>query len=387
MRSIRALDREHRRASTGRHHGRVAPFWRVAAVGLLSTAAVAGCAPTVAPPSAAVPATTAPAVADAAGTTLAATGSRGCGATSSVQRGEQTERSIETEGGTRRYELFVPARDDGAPMPLVIDLHGYLSGADGQIAISDLASTAESAGFILATPQGNGPLPFWNAVPHPDLPDDVQFIRALIDDVAGELCVDSDRVYVDGFSNGAFLTSLIACQLADRVAAVAAVAGLMLPAGCAPARPVPILAIHGTADQFVTFDGGPNVALGSLAWDDASTRAFADLPFAPVTATVDRWADLYACRKPAREVPVSASVARVTFEDCEQEADIDLYILDGAGHTWPGSEFARASAAVLGPATDEIDANDVIWDFFRAHPMRRGAEVAPSGTAPSEPIR
>ena len=149
--------------------------------------------------------------------------------------------------------------------------------------MSEFGAFSEHAGFVVATPQGNGPLPYWNAVPHADLPDDVQFVSDVIDDVSSARVHRPDRVYVAGLSNGAFLTSLVACRLADKVAAVAAVAGLQMPADCSPSRPVPILAIHGTADQFVAFDGGPNVALASLPWNAESTRAFSGLPFTPVT--------------------------------------------------------------------------------------------------------
>lgn len=263
----------------------------------------------------------------------------------------------------------MPARYDAKPTPLVLDLHGYLSGAEGQIGMSNLAVTADAAGFILATPQGNGDLPYWNAVPHPDLPDDVQFIADVIDDIGDALCIDTTRIYVDGFSNGAFLASLIACRLADRVAAVAAVAGLLHPADCEPARPIPILAIHGTADEFVTFDGSPNTALTALTWNDESTRAFADLEFGPATSSLSAWADREGCTQPATERDVTPAVRVVRYADCPSASTLELYIASGAGHTWPGSAFASASAGILGPATDDINANDVIWEFFQAHPL------------------
>lgn len=314
-----------------------------------------------APPPPISPATAAP----------ARSNSTGCRVDAPVvpTRSIQIDASLSSPGGPRSYKLYIPARYDGRPAPLVVDLHGYLSGAAGQVTMSNLAATAEAEGFILATPQGNGPMPYWNASPHPDLPDDVQFIADVIDDIGTGLCIDARRVFVDGFSNGAFLASLVACRLADRVAAVAAVAGLMVPAGCAPARPIPILAIHGTADRFVTFDGSPNVALTTLTWNDDSTRAFADLPFAPATAALDRWAGLNTCTQPSEEQPIAASVTRTRYAGCQGGSDVELYVLSGAGHTWPASAFADASAPILGPATHELDATKVIWAFFQTHPM------------------
>lgn len=284
--------------------------------------------------------------------------------------GSAPERVELTSGGVDRwYDRVVPGTYDGTPTPLVVDLHGYLSGAAGQAAMSDLAATAEQEGFVLATPQGNGDLPYWNAVPHPELPDDVTFVADVIDDVSATVCIDPARVYVDGFSNGAFLTSLVACELSDRVAAVAAVAGLLVPEGCAPSRPVPVLAIHGTADRYVGVDGPPNPALDDLQWNDDSRAAFDGLPFAPVTTAAAGWAALDGCDPEPTRAPAGPSVELVAYDGCAGDAAVALYLVDGGGHTWPGSAFSHASAAILGPTTDAIDANDVIWTFFTEHPM------------------
>lgn len=196
----------------------------------------------------------------------------------------------------------MPASYDGSPTPLVVDLHGHLSGAQMQTRISGLGTLADSAGFVLATPQGNGDMPYWNATPEPSLPDGVRSVSDVIHEVSSTVCIDQARVYVDGFSNGAFLASLIACRLADQVAAVATVSGLLYPAGCAPSRPVPILAIHGTADTGST---------------------------------------------------------------------VQLYVVDGGGHTWPGSQFSKASEPLLGRTTFELDASATIWALFQEHPMPR----------------
>ncbi len=234
--------------------------------------------------------------------------------------------------------------------------------------MSNFGAFSEHAGFVLVTPQGNGPLPYWNAVPQPDLPDDVQFISDVIDDVSGRLCIDLARIYVDGLSNGAFLASLIACRLSDKVAAVAAVAGLMFPVGCAPSRPIPILAIHGTADQFVPFDGGRGPALATLNWNPETTAAFAGLAFDPAPAALAAWAAREGCTEPPEHQPVRGAVTVTRYQGCQGGSALELYVVAGAGHTWPGSAFSQASASVLGPTTTDIDANELIWSFFDAHP-------------------
>jgi polyhydroxybutyrate depolymerase len=334
----------------------------------LVIAIAAGCSTTgasSAPPSTpSLPATTSVA-------TARATHSPGCehATADASPRSTPVDVSLRSSAVDRTYEQYLPARYDASPTPLVVDLHGYLSGAAGQASMSNFGAFAEHAGFVLVTPQGSGPLPYWNAVPHADLPDDVQFIADVIDDVSGRLCIDPARVYVDGMSNGAFLTSLIACRLSDKVAAVAAVAGLMDPAGCAPSRPIPILALHGTADQFVPFDGGRGSALATLAWSPETTEAFTDLPFGPAPAALAAWAAREGCTEPPEQQPVRGAVTVTRYQGCRGASTLELYVVAGAGHTWPGSALAKASESLLGPTTTDIDADELIWAFFAAHPM------------------
>ncbi len=300
---------------------------------------------------------------ETAGPTTTSTTPPGCASAAPVTAG--TERVELSSGGEERwYDRLVPSGYDGRPVPLVIDLHGYLSGAEGQAAMSQLGVVAEREGFVLATPQGNSDLPYWNATPEPDLPDDVGFVADLIDDVSGSVCIDADRVYVDGLSNGAFLASRVACDLADRVAAVAAVAGLLLPEGCAPARPMPVLAIPRTADRFVTFAGPPNPALADLEWNEESRAAFDGLAFGDVTEAAAAWAELDGCDPESDRTAVSDAVELVAYANCTGGASVELFVVDGGGHAWPGSAFSHASAAIIGPTTDDIDATELIWDFF-----------------------
>lgn len=287
-------------------------------------------------------------------------------------RGTHEQVDLTSDGVARWYSRLVPTSYDGAPVPLVIDLHGYLSGATVQAEMSQLGAAGEEAGFVVATPQGTSDMPYWNAAPVADLPDDVGFVEEVIDDVGATLCIDPRRVYVDGFSNGAFLTSLVACRLSDRVAAVAAVAGLLLPADCDPARPVPVLAIHGTEDRHVSFGGGPNPALDELTWNDESRAAFDALAFGAVTEAAAAWAELDGCDPEPARSEVGDAVELVAYPRCAEGSAVELYVVDGGGHAWPGSALSAASASILGPTTEEIDATELIWSFFQDHPMPGG---------------
>jgi polyhydroxybutyrate depolymerase len=285
--------------------------------------------------------------------------------------GEHVDTTVRSSGADRSYKQYVPvaAVDAGRPTPLVIDLHGYSEGNAVHTAMSNLAALAETKGFVLATPLGTGAIPYWNAVPNPELPNDVQLVSDVIDDMARRLCVDLNRVFVTGLSNGAFMTSLVACRLADKVAAVAPVAGLRHPNDCKPSRPVPIAAFHGTADQFVTFDGTTGAAVATLPLNDETRKAFEGLTFAPIPETLAKWAADEGCGSTAAEDTVSAHVKLVHHDGCRDGSIVELYVVDGGGHAWPGSTFSQSIERVVGPTTFEIDANQLMWSFFEAHPL------------------
>jgi polyhydroxybutyrate depolymerase len=266
--------------------------------------------------------------------------SAGCGA-SSVRAGEATITTV-SGGVARTYIRRVPAGHDGVtPRPLVIDLHGLYQGAALQERNSDWAPHADRDGIVVVYPQGIDST--WNiGVGSPD----VAYFGQLLDETEAALCIDTNRVYVDGFSLGAFLTSAIICTYADRIAAVAPIAGIYLPSGCTPARPVPALTIHGTLDNWVGYTSIPGKV---AAWAERNGCGAT-----PTTALV-----------PGDAV---VNITKFTY-DCPDSAEVEFYSIENGGHAWPGSEFSRAIAAAVGYTTFAITATDLIWDFFRSHQL------------------
>jgi polyhydroxybutyrate depolymerase len=268
------------------------------------------------------------------------------------------------------YLRYVPSRTSTEPPALVVDLHGYPEHADFHAGLDDLASVAEREGFVLVTPQGNGSLPFWNYQQHDDGPPDVAFLAAVVDDVERDLCTDSRRVFVTGLSNGAFMASTLACELAERIAAVAPVAGIRFEDGCAPSRPVPVIAFHGTADEFVTYDASPSGSSAlSLPTDPASVANFAGHRPQPVEGAAEAWAHADGCDGPPAEEALASDVTLLRWGGCDAGADVELVRVEGGGHTWPGSERSVGLEAFLGPTTMSIEANDLMWAFFEDHPL------------------
>jgi polyhydroxybutyrate depolymerase len=256
--------------------------------------------------------------------------------------------------------------------------------------MSGLSAFGDEHGFITLTPQGRGRVPLWDTTLGGQ---DLAFVGDLLDEAEHTLCLDTNRIYVTGLSNGAFMTSAVACQYADRVAAVAPVAGIRDIDGCDPSRPVPVVAFHGTADQFLSFEGGPGPAVANLPAPDGSDRSVADVqaesqgqsggepgggrsvtgadpaPGDPsVPEIVAHWADRNGCDAEPRAEDVADDV-RLDSYSCPPGADVELYRIIDGGHTWPGSDFSASIESVVGKTTMSISADEVMWEFFQEHPL------------------
>lgn len=165
------------------------------------------------------------------------------------------EKTITFDGMEREYLLYIPAGYTGDNVvPLLFSLHGAGGTKESQFELSQFNELADSENFILVTPEGENRV--WNQASSSMGADDVGFINALMDEIISEYNIDDKRMYVAGSSNGAFMALQLACQLNDRVAAVAAVKGYMLAGqieDCKATRPIAIIQMHGTEDPLVSY--------------------------------------------------------------------------------------------------------------------------------------
>src|SRR6185295_19811322 len=147
------------------------------------------------------------------------------------------------------------------------------------------------------------------------------------------------------------------CTLSSRIAAVGLVASAqLLPFGwCKDPRPVPMIAFHGTADEFTPYLGGRTFV---------APNAF---PSIPVWAA--RWARRNRCAPNAVDSVVASDVTRRTYTNCADDAAVVLYTVEGGGHTWPGG--GPLPESWLGRTTHSIDASSQMWAFFRQHPLSK----------------
>ncbi len=297
--------------------------------------------------------------------------SAGCRATAIAPVGQSTLKLA--AGGTQgTYIRHLPTGYDGRkPLPLVIDLHGYSEAASIHVAISGLGAYGDTHHFITVTPQTDGPVPHWSTTLDGA---DVAFIGGLMDTAERSLCVDQARIFATGYSNGAFMTSAIACKYANRVAAVAPVAGIQEIAGCSFSRPVPVVAFHGTADPFVPYDGSVGKAALNLPAADGSGKTLGELgagsrPRGPsIPEATAAWAKRNGCGATPTNRSVASDVTLISYP-CPADATVELYRVTAGGHAWPGSPVDKSLEKVVGRVTLSISANDIMWAFFQQHPL------------------
>ena len=261
--------------------------------------------------------------------------------------------SITHDGIERDYIIYVPEIYDGSTaVPLVLNFHGFGSSASQQMFYGDFRDIADTEGFLLVHPEGTTFIgnQFWN-VGFPGISstiDDVGFTEALIDELATLYTIDLDRVYATGMSNGGFMSFLLACQLSEKIAAVASVTGSMTQDtfdDCNAQLPTPVLQIHGTEDDVVSYNEN-NLSL-------------------PIPDVISYWVDHNNCETtpttttlPDVDVSDGSTIEYSVYEDGDNGITTEHMKVIGGGHTWPGSVLNTAGT------NQDIDASMEIWLFF-----------------------
>ncbi|MBV6509954.1 MAG: hypothetical protein JJLCMIEE_03072 [Acidimicrobiales bacterium] len=330
-------------------------------------AAEVGGATTIAPPPADDVADEEP-TGSAGSAVTAAPASAGCGAGTEVTVGGPNIMTVRSGAIDRDVGFHVPAGYDGAtPLPVVLNLHPYASPANVHSSVSAMDLKSEEEGFIEVAPQGIGAIPYWNVPGNPGLADDVTFMGSLLDKVVEDLCVDERRIYVAGNEMGGQLGLVLACEMSDRIAAVATVAGVYLPERCDPARPVPVLAFHSRDDTWQLFEGGLGPGAFGLPQSPESEELIADIVIPSVPDFAEGWAHTNGCTGELTEQRFSEHVVHQSYEGCPEGGEVELYVMEGVGHAWPGTVTGLKVEELTGPSTNEIIATDVIWDFFESY--------------------
>jgi polyhydroxybutyrate depolymerase len=288
---------------------------------------------------------------------LAATaGCRAGRSAGSVPSGTSTH-TIKVNGQDRSFRLYRPAALDGTdPAPLVVMLHGGFGTAKQAEQSYGWDKKADDGHFLVAYPDGVDRA--WNVgggccgVPGKNHVDDVAFIDAMVRAIEQAGHVDPRRVYATGISNGGLLAYRLACD-STLFAAIGPDSATML-GDCPSPAPISVIHIHGSADHNIPYDGSPGDGFATI-----------DGPSVPDVITTWRTVDRCAPATASTAAPVTTSLA-----NCADGRSVELIVIVGAGHQWPGSPSKPVieHALHLDPPSTALDATDTIWRFFVAHP-------------------
>ncbi len=287
--------------------------------------------------------------------------------------------SLEHQGLRRTYDVHVPPSYDGKkPMPLVMVFHGGGGNAENTRKQSGMNEKADQEGFIVVYPQGTGEKHLgtmrgtWNSgktgggKAYEKNIDDVGFINRMLDDLEKRYAVDPERIYATGISMGGMISYRLACESADRIAAVAPVSTALVTEPCAPARPVSVLHFQGTEDRLIPYQGGPsdptlpkNVVVGGA--------------YPSTQEVISFWAAQDRCPAKPEITYQKGEVTCETYSPCAGDTEVTLCSVQGGGHTWPGTGIKIRRPLVdkiMGKTTQDIVATDTMWEFFKRHPRR-----------------
>jgi polyhydroxybutyrate depolymerase len=298
-----------------------------------------------------------------------------------AQGGEQSAAGSETValqhgGRNRRYILYRPRTVPIAtPSPLLIALHGGGGNAAGFQAYAGLDSVADREGFLVVYPEGTsalGNLRTWNAgdccgYAMNQNVDDVGFIDALLDDVARRTRVDARRIYATGHSNGAMMVYRLAAERAERIAAIAPVAGAYNTGAFAPSRPVAVMHIHSVDDPRALYNGGVGPPFPGT---NVRSR------HRSVMEGIGKWLQRNGCAPEprtlqsvsgrARTVNAGQTATLLSWPGCATSGPVAHWKLTGAGHGWPGHVQPERREDIIGPSTTIIGAAEEVWKFVSA---------------------
>lgn len=281
---------------------------------------------------------------------------------------QMTAEAVSPETLARNYTVYVPPTyNPSQPAAVVMALHGRPDTGVGFAYLLDLNRVARTENFIAVYPDGINQ--GWNYTL--DFPgygdneiDDVGFLRTLINDLALDLNIDAQRVYLTGFSNGGFMTQAMACKAYDQFAAFAVIGATAFPGFevfCAETPSIPVLFMHGTSDESIPWDG---------------LRQQGQWVTYPVSESLGFWAVHNACDPnqvaitdlPSGGNSPGTSVRIYEFKGCADEDNITFYEIDRGGHNIPGVP-GRLDSDRFGAVNMDIDAPTVIWEFLSQYTL------------------
>lgn len=268
---------------------------------------------------------------------------------------QQKREEIIVDGMERAFISYVPVGQK-EKMPVVISLHGGFATPKSMLRLADFRPLADQDKFILVCPASKK---LWHDGADNKGIDDVKFIDELITYILKTYNGDASRVYVTGISNGGFMTSRLAAQLHSRIAAIAVVAAtLNIDEGYDLEKPMPVIYMHGTKDKIIPFIGGKK--FGRLMYSHDQI--------------IKKWVTLNNCNLTPVITQIQDSADDGTTVVKEEYSNLNGlkvigYTINNGGHTWPGGR-QYLPKFIIGKTTHNLNACQVIWDFFKSYQLK-----------------
>ena len=267
-----------------------------------------------------------------------------CPTTEAPRSGNQT-RMVPSNDRMRSYLLYVPQSYTGmAPVPVVFDFHGYSSSAQGQLGASGFRELADQEGFIAVYPEGVGASWHVNGCcgqAQQEGLDEIEFVRAIWDDVRKVACIDPKRVFASGISQGGGMAHHVGCLAADIFAGVAPVSSDIRTDPCMPSRPITEISFRGTADSLSPYEGGHVGPAGMDGYEAIGAKN-----------TLEKWKTINMCTG----TPVMMNDICETYTTCAGGSAVSLCSLPGANH-------------ILYQNASSLSVPKVAWELFTQHPQ------------------
>ncbi len=277
---------------------------------------------------------------------------------------EQKTISITVDGNIRNFIIYLPTGANNAgKMPMIFSIHGGGGTPEGMIALADFKKIAERDKVIIVYPEGIQKN--WNdgrpTPPNQLGINDVNFFNQMCDYMVANHSVENTKIYATGISNGGFMSSRLACELGNRIAAIAVDAATMeqttVATNCNPNRTIPAIYIHGTHDLLVPLTGGVMTAgAGGTILSHAQV--------------IDKWVTLNSCNATpiVTDLPDIAAdgttIKERRYTGGRNGSEVVSYVILNGGHTWPqGLQYL--SELLIGKTSQDMNACEVIWQFFK----------------------
>jgi polyhydroxybutyrate depolymerase len=271
---------------------------------------------------------------------------------------QQITEQIVVDGMNRKMVSYIPANNKTGAMPLVIALHGGFATPRSMFRLADFRPIADKEKFIIVCPASKR---MWHDGADNKGIDDVKFIDQLISYMIEKYHADPERVYITGISNGGFMTTRLACEIPNRITAIAVVAATLdIGEGYDVKKTMPVIYMHGTTDPIIGYNGGK--LFGRKMYSHREI--------------IEKWVKMNDCDpEPVKtDIPDSShdgtEVFKQEYVNNSSGLKVISYSIGNGGHTWPGGR-QYFPEFIIGKTTRNLNACQTIWDFFKSYKKRQ----------------